>query len=61
MKKIFLGLIAIALMSAPTFANGGKKETKKKKDKFECKKDCCDKSCSKDRKCDSAPYCTGSK
>ena len=62
MKKIFLGLLAIALMSAPAFAEGGKKKAKNKKAKTECKKDCCDgKSCPKDPKCASAPFCTGNK
>jgi hypothetical protein len=59
MKKIFVGLLAIVLMSTPAFATGGKKEVKNKKGKTECKKDCCDKSCVKDEKCPPMPNCTG--
>jgi len=62
MKRIFFGLLAIALMTAPAFAaNGGKKKAKKKA-RIECKKDkCCDpKDCSKDTKCPPVPVCTGS-
>ena len=44
MKKIFLGVLAIALTAAPAFAeDGGKKKAKKNKAKTECVKDkCCD-------------------
>lgn len=55
MKKIFLSLMAIALLaSTDLYAGGGKKKkAKKDKAKIECKKEqCCDpKSCSKDDKC----------
>ena len=53
MKKIFLGLLAIALMASPDLlaANGGKKKARKKA-KTECKKDqCCDPKICKDSKC----------
>jgi hypothetical protein len=63
MKKIFLGMLVIALMASPAvYANGGKKKAKKKA-KIECTKDdCCDpKVCPKDMKCPPAPFCTGSK
>lgn len=54
MKKIFLGMLAIALLtSVESFAGEGKKKKARKKAKIECKKDqCCDpKSCTKDDKC----------
>jgi hypothetical protein len=54
MKKVFLGLMAIALMaSTDLYANGGKKKKAKKQAKIECKSDkCCEpKSCTKDDKC----------
>ena len=63
MKKIFLGLLAIALMASPAvYANGGKKKARKKA-KIECSKDkCCDvKTCSTDNKCCPIPVCSGSK
>ncbi len=43
MKKIFLGMLAIALMASPAvYANGGKKKARKKA-KIECSKDkCCE-------------------
>ncbi|HEV8508648.1 MAG TPA: hypothetical protein VGQ53_24810 [Chitinophagaceae bacterium] len=52
MKNIFLGLLAIALMSSPAFAaNGGGKKKSQKKAKTECRqvKDCDPKNC--DPKC----------
>jgi hypothetical protein len=55
MKKIFLGLIAIALMTVPVYAGGGKKA--KKKAKMECSKDCDPRNCSKDPKCVPMPGC----
>jgi hypothetical protein len=63
MKRIFLGLIAIALMAAPAFAGESGKKKAKKKAKIECKKDkCCDpKDCSKDAKCPPIPVCMGNK
>ena len=62
MKKIFLGLLAIALMTSPAFANGGKKKARKKA-KIECSKDkCCDaKTCPTDNKCCPIPVGSGSK
>jgi hypothetical protein len=54
MKKIFLGLMAIALLATTDVnAGGGKKKKARKKAKIECKKEqCCDpKSCKKDDKC----------
>ena len=63
MKKIFLGLLAIALMTTPSvYANGGKKKARKKA-KIECSKDkCCDpKDCTKDGKCPPMPICMGEK
>jgi hypothetical protein len=48
MKRIFLGLTAIALMASTNLyaANGGGKKKAKKKAKTECKVDkSCDKSC----------------
>ena len=60
MKKIFLGVLAIALMSSPAIAGGGKKKAGKKA-KIECTKDkCCDpKDCTKDTKCPPIPICMG--
>ena len=55
-------MLAISLMTAPTFAaDGGKKKTRKKA-KTECKMDkCCDpKDCTKDTKCPPMPVCKGS-
>ncbi len=62
MKKIFLGLLAIALISSPVYAGGGKKKAGKKA-KIECTKDtCCDpKDCIKDTKCPPIPICMGKK
>jgi len=63
MKKIFLGLLAIALMASPAvYANGGKKKARKKA-KIECSKDkSCDvKPCPIDDKCCPMPTCSGSK
>lgn len=51
MKHIFLGVLAIALMASPAYADGGKKKARKKA-RIECKDKCCDtKSCTKDDKC----------
>jgi hypothetical protein len=65
MKKIFLGMLAIALMASPAVnASGGKKKAKKKA-RIECKQDnCCDpknctKDCSKDIIC--PPVCAMTK
>lgn len=63
MKKIFLGMLVIALMAAPAaYADGGGKRKAKKKEKTECNKDkCCNpKTCQKDVKCPPIPVCTGS-
>ena len=63
MKKIFLGMLAIALMVSPAVnANGGKKKARKKA-KIECSKDkCCDaKTCPTGDKCCPIPICSGSK
>ena len=63
MKKIFLGLLAIALIGSPAaYANGGKKKAKKKA-RMECSKNkCCDvKACSADDKCCPIPVCSGGK
>lgn len=66
MKHIFLGLLAIALMGAPAYADGGKKKARKKAKvecKTECKKDkCCDPGdCARDTKCPPIPICMGNK
>jgi hypothetical protein len=63
MKKIFLGLLAIALIGSPAvYANGGKKKAKKKA-KIECSKNnCCYvKACSTGDKCYPIPVCSGGK
>jgi len=63
MKKIFLGLLAIALMASPAvYGNGGKKKARKKA-KIECSKDkCCDvKTCPTDDKCCPISACSASK
>ena len=53
MKKIFLGMLAIALMSSPAFAADGGKKKQKSKAKIECKKDnCCDPKCCDPKCCD---------
>jgi len=57
MKKIFLGMLAIALMSSPAFAENGGKKKAKKKAKIECKKDnCCDPNCCDPKCCDLKSY-----
>lgn len=63
MKRIFLGMLAIALMATPASAADGGKKKAKKKAKMECKKDkCCErKDCSKDTQCPPIPVCAGSK
>lgn len=67
MKKIFLGVLFIALMAPFIYAsydNGGKKKAKKKA-KVECKKDIKDSNCDPKDCCPPvclpAPQCTGSK
>ena len=54
MKNIFLGLLAIALISSPAFAanDGGKKKAKKKA-RTECRQEkCCDPKNCDPSKCD---------
>lgn len=42
MKKILLGVLALALVSSTAaYAGGGKKKAKKKKAKIECVQSCC--------------------
>ena len=60
MKKIFLGVLALALMSGVAFATdgGGGKSKKSKKAKTECTKKCSDsKTCKKDGNCPDKPGC----
>ena len=63
MKKIFLGMLVIAMMASPAvYANGGKKKAKKKAKTECCKDKCCDtKTCQKGDKCPPVPFCTGEK
>lgn len=63
MKKLFLGMLVIALMASPAVNAGGGKKKAKKKAKIECcDEKCCDvKSCPKDAKCPPLPMCKGSK
>jgi hypothetical protein len=54
MKKIFLSMLVIALMSGSAFAtndNGGKKKAKQKA-KTECKAEKCDPKCCDPQNCD---------
>lgn len=72
MNKIFLSMVLIAFMAAPSFANnGGGKKKAKKKAKTECKVSkcdpkncdpgCCDyKECLKQTKCTLPATCSGS-
>ena len=58
MKKAFIGILALTLVSTtPIFAEGGKK-VKKVKAKVECSKSCPDKKdCHKNAKCPNKPGC----
>lgn len=56
MKKIFLGVLALTLVSGAAFASdGGKHKKKTKKAKIECTKGCPDKDCHKI--CPNIPGC----
>ena len=50
MKKIFLAVMLLSFTCATTVYGGGGK----KKAKAKAKKECCDKACNKDKKCDPA-------
>jgi len=58
MKKIFLGILALTLMSGVAFATDGGGKRKPKKAKTECPKSCSDsKSCKKNGNCPDKPGC----
>ncbi|TMI79719.1 MAG: hypothetical protein E6H10_14885 [Bacteroidetes bacterium] len=57
MKKIFLGVLALTLMSGVAFATDGGGKSKSKKAKTECPKNCSDKNCKKNGNCPDKPGC----
>jgi hypothetical protein len=58
MKRIFLGLMAITLVTGVGFASDGGKKKGGKKAKVECTKDCREKKdCHKNALCPSKPGC----